>query len=170
MRVLIIEDEQRLARNIARVLTEVASYAVDVSLDGEDGQHMACSQSYDLIILDLMLPKRSGLDILRAIRKKGLRMPVLILTALDTTDDIIRGLDLGCDDYLSKPFDMGELVARCKALIRRSYDRPNPVIRVGVLEINTASREVSFAGKVHALPAMEYCAGPAILMVAKVII
>ncbi|NIA07023.1 MAG: response regulator [Actinobacteria bacterium] len=156
MRVLIIEDEQRLARNIARVLTEVSSYAVDVSLDGEDGQHMSCSESYDLIILDLMLPKRSGLDILRAIRKKGLRTPVLILTARDTTEDIIQGLDLGCDDYLSKPFDMGELIARCKALIRRSYDRPNPVIRVGVLEINTASREVCFAGKVHILPAMEY--------------
>jgi len=156
MRVLIVEDEERLARNIARVLKEQASFAVDISTDGEDGRHMALSSPYDLVILDLMLPKLNGLEILRDLRSKGRRTPVLILTALGKTDDIVRGLDFGCDDYLTKPFDMGELVARCKALIRRAYDRPDPVIAQGDLRINTASRAVSFRGKTVFLPAMEY--------------
>ena len=113
MRILGVEDEARLARNIAQVLAEQASYAVDVSTDGEDGAYMAISEPYDLVILDLMLPKVDGLEILRRIRARGDRKPVLVLTARDTTDDIVRGLDLGCDDYLTKPFDVAELVARC---------------------------------------------------------
>jgi DNA-binding response OmpR family regulator len=156
MRVLIVEDEARLARNIAQVLAEEASYAVDVSTDGEDGLHMARSNPYDLIILDLMLPKRGGLEILRALRAEGRRTPVLVLTARDTTAEIRRGLDLGADDYLTKPFDMGELVARCRAIIRRAYDRPTPVIQVAGLRINTATRAVTFRGKTTMLTAMEY--------------
>jgi len=156
VRVLIIEDEARLARNIARVLTEEVSYAVDTSTDGEDGLHMARSNTYDLLILDLLLPGIEGLEILKTLRAEGCRTPVLILTARDTSADIRRGLDLGGDDYLTKPFDMGELVARSKALVRRAYDRPNPVLSVGDLRVNTATRLVSYKGKVAMLGAMEY--------------
>ncbi len=156
MRVLIVEDEKRLARNIARALEETTSFAVDISTDGEDGLHMALSNPYDLIVLDLMLPKVNGLEILQSLRRKGQHTPVLILTARDTTDDIVKGLNLGSDDYLTKPFDTGELIARCKALVRRSYDRSNPEIHIGELCVDTASRKVTFRGKTVILPAMEY--------------
>ena len=156
MRVLIVEDEPRLARNIGRMLKEKASYAVDISPDGEDGLHMALTNPYDLIILDLMLPRLNGLALLARLREGGRRTPVLVLTARDTTEDIIRGLDLGCDDYLTKPFRMEELCARAKALIRRAYDRPNPVLRAGDIEINTATRVVTCRGQTESLPAMEY--------------
>ena len=156
MRALIIEDELKLARNIAKALEESTSFVVDISTDGEDGRHMALSNSYDLIILDLMLPKIHGLEILQHLRRKGHRTPVLILTARDATQDVIQGLDLGCDDYLTKPFEMGELTARCKAMVRRSYNRPNPLLQVGDLVLNAASRLVTFRGQPIPLPAMEY--------------
>lgn len=156
MRVLIVEDEQRMARNIARVLKEEVSFAVDISNDGEDGLHMAATNPYDLVILDLLLPKISGLEILRRLRARQNRVPVLVLTARDTTGDIVRGLDTGCDDYMTKPFDMGELVARCKALIRRGAGRPEPVVSAGELTINTATRMVTYRGQSILLPAMEY--------------
>ena len=156
MRVLIVEDEVRLARNIASVLTEVAGYAVDLSHDGEDGRHMAMTNPYDLIILDLMLPKVDGLAILAHLRAHDVATPVMVLTARDAAGDVVRGLDLGCDDYMTKPFDMGVLVARCKALIRRAHGRPSPVLRVGPLSINTHTRQVTFKGRSSFLPAMEY--------------
>jgi DNA-binding response OmpR family regulator len=156
MRVLIVEDEARLARNIARALREATSYAVDISTDGEDGRHMALSNPYDLILLDLMLPKVGGLEILKSLRQSGSRTPVLILTARDTAQDIIQGLDSGGDDYMTKPFDMGELLARCKALVRRTYDRPDPVVRVGQLSVDTSSRLVTLHGQRLTLRAMEY--------------
>jgi len=156
MRVLIIEDERRLARNIATVLREQASFAVDISADGEDGLHMAMTNPYDLVLLDLMLPKIGGREILRRLRQAGKGTAVLILTARDARADIVEGLDAGCDDYVTKPFDMGELVARCKALVRRSYDRPSPEIRVGGLVVNTAARRVTCGGRAVVLPAMEY--------------
>lgn len=156
MRVLIVEDEVRLARNVAKALRETASFAVDISTDGEDGQHQALSNPYDLVILDLMLPKVAGLDILRRLRREGHRVPVLILTARDTTEDVVKGLNLGSDDYLTKPFDMSVLIARCHALIRRNYDRPDPIMSVGELSVDTASRMVTFRGQPVELPAMEY--------------
>jgi DNA-binding response OmpR family regulator len=156
VRVLIVEDEVCLARNIAKALTETTSFAVDVSTDGEDGQHQALSNPYDLIVLDLMLPKVGGLDILKRLRREGNRIPVLILTARDTTEDIIKGLNLGSDDYLTKPFDMGELIARCQALVRRNYDRPDPVVSVGELSVDTSTHVVTFQGRPVVLPAMEY--------------
>lgn len=156
MRVLIVEDEERLARNTASILRQAASFAVDVSLDGEDGLHLARTNQYDLMILDLMLPKLSGLEVLRRLRCDGSKVPILILTAKDTTEDVVSGFDLGCDDYLAKPFEVAELVARCRALIRRSYDRPDPIIRVGDLEIDHRRRVVRQGGKEHILPAMEY--------------
>lgn len=156
LRVLIVEDEIRLARNVAKALTEITSFAVDISTDGEDGQHQAQSSPYDLIILDLMLPKIGGLKILERLRRDGNRVPVLILTARNATDEVIRALDMGSDDYLTKPFEMGELIARCRALIRRTYGHPDPVVSVGGLSLNTASRMVTFRGQPVALSAMEY--------------
>jgi two-component system, OmpR family, copper resistance phosphate regulon response regulator CusR len=156
MRVLIVEDEARLARNIARAMQEATSYAVDISTDGEDGRHMALSNPYDLIVLDLMLPKVGGLEILKSLRQSGSRIPVLILTARDTRQDIIQGLDAGGDDYMTKPFDMGEFLARCKALVRRTYDRPDPVVRIGELSVDTSSRAVTLRGQRVTLRAMEY--------------
>jgi DNA-binding response OmpR family regulator len=156
MRVLIVEDEAKLARNIAKAIKETTSYVVDVSTDGEDGYHQALTNPYDLIILDLMLPGVGGLEILSNLRKHGNRVPVLILTARDTTQDIVRGLDSGSDDYMTKPFEMAELVARCKSLVRRTYDRPDPVVRVGKLAIDTSSRVVTARRQRVSLRAMEY--------------
>jgi len=156
MRVLIIEDEIRLARNIAKAIKETTSYGVDISTDGEDGRHQALSIPYDLIVLDLTLPKVGGLEILASLRREGNRVPVLILTARHTTQDIIRGLDSGSDDYMTKPFDMGEFLARCKALVRRTYDHPHPVMRVGELSVDTSSRIVTLRGHRISLRAMEY--------------
>ncbi len=156
MRVLIIEDEIRIARSITKVLDEECSWAVDICTDGEDGYHMAKKNPYDLIILDLGLPKISGMDILKNLRKEGTTIPVLILTARDTADDIILGLETGSDDYMIKPFDMKELIARCKALIRRSYGRANPLLEIGNISINTTKHQVSVEGRPVKLSAMEY--------------
>jgi two-component system response regulator PhoP len=156
MRVLIIEDEIRLARNIARALDEENSWAVDISCDGEDGRHMAMKNPYDLIILDLGLPKISGNQILEDLRKNQNSTPVLILTARDATSDIIQGLETGGDDYMIKPFDMKELIARCKALVRRSYGRAAPIIEIGDVSINTARHQVTVNERQVRLSAMEY--------------
>jgi len=156
MRVLIVEDEVRLARNIAKAIKEATSYAVDISTDGEDGRHQAISNPYDLIILDLMLPKVDGLEVLRSLRQHGSRVPVLILTARDTTQEIVGGLESGSDDYLTKPFEMAELLARCKALVRRTYDHPDPVVQIGELTLDTSSRIATLKGTRVSLRAMEY--------------
>jgi DNA-binding response OmpR family regulator len=156
MRILIVEDEVRLARNIAEFLRKPGGYAVDIANDGEDGLHMAMTNPYDLIILDLMLPKVDGWTILREIRSKGIQTAVLVLTARDTTDDLVRGLNEGGDDYLTKPFELAELAARCKALIRRCHGRAETIIRIGPLEINTSSHQVRSSGEPVPLHAMEY--------------
>lgn len=156
MRILIIEDERRLAENIAQILAEREKYAVDISGDGIDGLHMIQSNPYDLLILDLMLPGMNGLEILKKMRQQGNPTPVLILTARDAPSDIVTGLNSGSDDYLTKPFDIGELVARCKALIRRSYGKADPVIRVGDLTIDTAAQKVVMKNKIISLTSMEY--------------
>lgn len=156
MRVLVVEDEVRIARNIAMFLREQANYAVDVSTDGEDGLHLATTNPYDLIILDLLLPKVDGWSILRQLRSGGRDVPVLVLTARDATEDVVRGLEEGGDDYLTKPFEMSELAARCKALIRRGHGRAAPLLRVGPLEINTSTRKVTLGGRIVLLHAMEY--------------
>lgn len=156
MRVLIIEDEKRLAQNISQVLVEHEGYAVDLSFDGIDGLHMAGASSYDLIVLDLRLPGMHGLDILKAIRVQRNTTPVLILTACDTPSDVVKGLDCGSDDYLTKPFDIGEFVARCKALIRRSYGKANPIMNIGPLVIDILARRVIVNGNHIILSPMEY--------------
>ena len=156
MRVLIVEDESKLAKNISRSLQENAGYAVDVSLDGADGLFMAESNPYDAIILDLMLPKLDGLTLLQRLRAKGSRVPVLVLTAREEKDSVIALLNAGADDYLSKPFDLGELIARLKALIRRGKGQPVAVLRVGELEVNTLDHQVAYRGSPVRLTAMEY--------------
>lgn len=156
MRVLIIEDESRLAENIAQVLKENANYAVDICTMGLDGLHMAKTNPYDLIILDLMLPDVDGLEVLGMLRSMGKTVPVMILTARDTPIDIITGFNSGGDDYLTKPFDMGELVARCKALIRRLYGYTHPKLQIGELTIDSIARRVKFSNREIRLTAMEY--------------
>jgi DNA-binding response OmpR family regulator len=156
MRVLIIEDEARLAENIVRSLRESAGYAVDVALDGEEGAFMAESNPYDLVILDLMLPKLDGLSVLQHVRDGSSAVPVLVLTARDEKESIVALLNAGADDYVTKPFDLGELLARAKALIRRGKGQSAAVLKVGDLEINTADLSVRRKGQLVRLTAMEY--------------
>ncbi len=156
MRILVVEDEVRLAENLKAGIESLPSFVVDVCHDGEDGQHLALTEKYDAVVLDLMLPKVDGLSILRAVRSAGKTTPILILTAKNTTEDVIRGLDFGSDDYLGKPFEMGELLARIKALVRRSFQSPDPLVRVADLTIDTRSHLVSRAEKSFSLPALEY--------------
>jgi two-component system response regulator PhoP len=156
MRVLIVEDERRLAENVARSLRESAGYAVDVAFDGEEGLFMACSNPYDLIVLDLMLPKMDGKTMLHKIRLSGSGVPVLVLTARDEKESIVALLNTGADDYVAKPFDLGELMARVKALIRRGKGQSAAVLKVGDLEISTSDLTVRRKGKLIGLTAMEY--------------
>lgn len=135
MRILVIEDERRLANIIKKGLVE-DGFAVDLAFDGEDGQYMAESEPYDLIILDLMLPKIDGLTICRNLRKINLKTPILILTAKTSIDDRVRGLDSGADDYLTKPFSFLELRSRMHALIRRSKQHPSPILKIADLIVD----------------------------------
>jgi two-component system response regulator PhoP len=156
MRVLIVEDERRLAHNIASSLRESAGYAVDVAFDGEDGLYMAQSNPYDLVLLDLMLPKVDGITLLKRLRADGGDVPVLVLTARDEKESIVALLNAGADDYVAKPFDLGELLARAKALIRRGKGHSDAVLKVGEIEIDTSSLSVRRAGQLVILTAMEY--------------
>ena len=155
MRVLIIEDYAPLRKALTQGLEE-AGYAVDVAAEGQEGLWFATSGEYDAIILDLMLPGVDGLTILRKLRDAGRTTHVLILTARDALDDRVRGLDLGADDYLVKPFAFAELLARVRALVRRKYEAKNPVIRIADLEIDTAAHLVRRGGESVELTAREY--------------
>jgi DNA-binding response OmpR family regulator len=141
MRVLLVEDYLPIQRSVAKGLRE-AGFAVDVTGDGEEGLWYATTNEYDVIVLDLMLPKVDGLTILRQMREKGRPGHVLILTAKDTVPDRVRGLDQGADDYLVKPFAFEELLARVRALARRAYRVKNPKLEVGDLRIETTSQRV----------------------------
>jgi len=156
VRVLIVEDEPRLAENIARSLRESAGYAVDVAPDGQEGLFLAESNPYDSVILDLMLPKLDGMQVLTRIRRAGQRTPVLVLTARDDKESVVALLNAGADDYLTKPFDLGELLARVKALIRRGKGQPSPVLTIGDLQLNTVARTVQRGERMVTLTAMEY--------------
>ena len=155
MRILLIEDSARLATYVAKGLRR-AGFAVDAAADGEEGQYLAESGDHDVIILDLMLPKRDGLTVLRALRSRGSKVHVLILTARDTVEDRVQGLEEGADDYLVKPFAFEELLARVQALIRRSYGTKRSVLAFGDLELDMARRGVSCAGAVLNLKPREY--------------
>jgi DNA-binding response OmpR family regulator len=153
--VLLVEDHKPLSRALRRGLEE-EGFAVDLAEDGEEGDYKARAASYDVIVLDLMLPKKDGLTLLREWRRDGIATHVLCLTARDTTDDKVRGLDVGADDYLTKPFQLEELLARLRALIRRSHQVKDPIIRVHDLEIDTAARTVRRAGQAIHLTPREY--------------
>jgi len=156
MRVLVVEDEKRLAENIAQGLRDGAGYAVDQAADGEEALFMAGSIEYDLIVLDLMIPKRSGLEVVKTLRGKGRVTPVLVLTARDERESIVSLLNAGADDYVTKPFDLGELLARAKAVIRRGKGQSAPLLKVEDLEVDSARRSVRRGGREIALTPMEY--------------
>lgn len=154
MRLLIVEDEPRLMRALAKALRE-EGYAVDTAGEGEDGLFKAVSCDYDAVLLDVMLPGMDGWEILRRLRAEK-PTPVLMLTARDATGDRVKGLDGGADDYLVKPFELDELFARIRAIIRRHAGRAHPKLTVGDVEIDTRGRKVTMAGKTVVLTAREY--------------
>jgi DNA-binding response OmpR family regulator len=155
VRVLLVEDHRPLVRALKQGLEE-EGFAVDVAYDGEEGAYKARTASYDAIVLDIMLPKEDGLSLLRRWRQDGMKTHVLLLTARSSVEDKVRGLDIGADDYLTKPFELEELLARLRALVRRGYQVKDPVIRVHDLEIDTASHSVKRGGKEIHLTPREY--------------
>ncbi len=156
MRVLIVEDEVRLAENLAQALRESNGFAVDLVQDGIDGEHLSQNECYDVILLDLMLPGQSGLSLLKRLRARRNSTPVLILTAREGPESIIELLNEGADDYLSKPFDLGELIARVKALIRRGKGAATPVLQVSDVTLNTLEQTVYRNGEPLDLSPTEY--------------
>ena len=155
MRILLVEDEKKLADMVARGL-KAERYAVDVASDGQQGWEFASAYEYDLVILDLMLPRLSGTEILRRVRRKDQQVPILILTARDATDEKVRNFEAGADDYLTKPFAFAELLVRVKALLRRGPVNRSSVLRVGDLEVDRLSKQVRRAGKRIDLTTKEY--------------
>ena len=154
MRILIVEDEPRLLRNLARALRE-EGYAVDVATAGDEGLYKAESYNYDAVVLDIMLPRLDGWEVLERLRKQK-QTPVLMLTARDSFKDRVRGLDDGADDYLVKPFDLSELLARLRALIRRSVGQTTSQIELGGVVIDIRARSINRAGELISLTAREY--------------
>ena len=155
MRVLVVEDDPRLASVLRQGLKE-QGYGVDLAADATQGFDMAMASEYDAMLLDVMLPGRSGLDVLRDLRARGSRSPILVLSAVSSVQDRIRGLDLGADDYLSKPFEFQELLARLRAITRRPAVEPQTTLRLADLEMNVARREVSRAGRPLDLTTKEF--------------
>jgi DNA-binding response OmpR family regulator len=152
VRVLLVEDHKPLSRSLKRGLEE-EGFAVDLAENGEEADFKARSANYDCIVLDLMLPKKDGLTLLKEWRKGGVETHVLVLTAKDALHDKVKGLDIGADDYLTKPFQLEELMARLRALIRRTHQVKDPVIRVHDLELDTAARTVKRSGQsIHLTP------------------
>lgn len=156
MRVLVVEDEVRIADNLAAALREGPGYAVDCAEDGDVGDQLAQQRCYDLIILDLMLPRVDGLTLLRRLRARADSTPALILTAKEGKASAIELLNAGADDYLSKPFDLGELIARVKALIRRGKGAAHPVLTVADMQVNTLEQSVRRGGRLIDLSPTEY--------------
>ncbi len=155
MKILLIEDSQRLLRSLGQGLKKIG-YAVDAAADGEEGFALAETYEYHVIVLDLMLPGLPGLEVLRRLRARGSDAHVLILSARDRVEDRVKGLQLGADDYLVKPFAFEELCARIQALVRRRHQAKNPVMRLGALEIDAARRRVSRDGEALHLTPSEY--------------
>jgi heavy metal response regulator len=155
MRILVVEDEKKVASFIKRGLEE-ESFSVDMAYDGEEGLYMAESNPYDLILMDLMLPKMDGLAVIKELRNKGNKTPVLCLTAKDTVEDIVSGLDSGSDDYLTKPFAFAELVARVRALLRRGVQDRGAEIRFADLRLDPVAHKVWRSNKEIELTAKEY--------------
>ncbi|GIW80975.1 MAG: DNA-binding response regulator [Gemmatales bacterium] len=155
VRILVVEDNKPLVRALEKVLAE-EGFAVDVATDGEEADYKVRSTDYDVVLLDLMLPHIDGFELLKRWRKKGVQAHILVITARGEIEDKVRGLDLGGDDYLVKPFEIKELLARIRALIRRRHQVKNPVLRIFDLEIDTAKHIVRRGGKVIHLTPREY--------------
>jgi len=155
VRILLVEDESRVAGFLVKGLRE-QTFAVDVARDGEEGLYLGSVNEYDLVILDVMLPRKDGHAVCRELRATGRRMPILMLTARGAVDDRVAGLDCGADDYLVKPFDFKELLARVRALLRRSAVLRPERLRIGDLLLDTASHSVTRGGKPVELTAKEY--------------
>lgn len=155
MRILVVEDDRRLADVLRRGLSE-EGYAVDLCANGDDALLQAAMTAYDAIVLDLMLPGKDGMAVCRELRAAGIKTPLLMLTARDTLDDVVTGLQAGADDYLTKPFAFRELSARLQSLIRRAAGAASPQLQVGDLVLDLGSREVRRAGQRIALTNREY--------------
>lgn len=155
MRILVVEDNKRLSDSL-RMNLEDDGYAIDTAYDGLDGEEMALMGTYDVIILDIMLPEKDGLAVCRDLRNKRINTPILMLTARDALDDRVSGLDSGADDYLVKPFEVDELRARIRALLRRESSSKSPLLQVGNLTLEPATHTVERAGKPIDLTAKEY--------------
>lgn len=155
MKILVIEDEAKAAAYIKQGLTE-NGFVVDLAADGDDGAYLATSGSYDLILLDVMLPGRDGWSIMAELRRRGIETPVLFVTARDAIDDQVRGLDLGADDYLVKPFAFSVLLARIRTILRRGSGRAAPVLRVADLELDLIRHKATRAGKLLDLTPKEF--------------
>ena len=155
MRVLVIEDETKVGCFIKRALEE-ESYAVDLSEDGAKGLEMALATDYDLLVVDVMLPSMSGLDVLKNLRRERIQTPVLILSAQSQIDQRVKGLDAGADDYLTKPFAIDELLARVRALLRRGATESPGILQVDDLVLNPATRDVTRGGQRIELTLKEY--------------
>jgi heavy metal response regulator len=155
MRILVIEDEKKVATFIKKGLVE-EHYAVDTAFEGEEGLYLAEINEYDLIVLDLMIPKIDGFGVLKKIRERKNNVPILVLTAKDSIDDTVRGLDAGCDDYLTKPFAFAELLARIRALLRRDKKEKESVLRIADLSLSIVTHKVMRQGKEIELTSKEY--------------
>jgi two-component system OmpR family response regulator len=162
MRVLLIEDDRMIGTAVAQALKD-AAYAVDWVTDGKTALHVAETEAYELALLDLGLPKVDGREVLRRLRTPGRRVPVIIITARDGVEDRIDGLDLGADDYLTKPFEIRELLARMRAVLRREGSGSSPVLSNGRLNLDPATREASFLGETALLTAREFALMQALL-------
>lgn len=155
MHILVVEDEPKLNANLKKSLEE-QTYAVDTALDGDDGLEWALMNSYDLVILDVMLPGMDGFQICRSLRQANINVPVLMLTARDAVGDRVTGLDSGADDYLTKPFAQEEFLARVRSLLRRESFAKDPVLHCADLEVDTLSHEIKRAGEAVRLTSKEY--------------
>ena len=155
MRILVVEDEKKVASFIKKGLEE-EHYAVDIAYDGEEGLAMARINEYDLILLDIMLPRLDGMEVLRQIRRNGSNVPILMLTARDSVEDIVSGLDGGSDDYLTKPFSFAELVARVRALLRRKAREKTDILKIGDLSLSTSTHRVKRGEREIELTPKEY--------------
>lgn len=155
MRILIVEDERRLSDIIKKGFVE-DGFAVDQAFDGEEGQYLAESEDYDLIVLDLMLPKIDGIDVCKNLRKKEIKTPILMLTARSTTEDKVQGLDSGADDYITKPFSFIEFRSRVHALIRRSHQEGSPILQIDGLILDPLKHKVTRDGKDISLTPKEF--------------
>jgi len=155
MRILVVDDDRRLCGIIKRGLMEEA-YAVDLAYDGEEGEYMAEVNPYDLIILDIMMPLKDGIQVCRELRTKRINTPILMLTGKDAVEDRVKGLDAGADDYMVKPFAFNELLARVRALLRREGMFKSPEISAGDLVLNTLTRQVQRGQEIIDLTTKEY--------------